>query len=357
MGTPSANGTDVLTVRSPEGALSLEFVPVRDGVARAFLRHSPRGLRLSGEAATRLSEGLLSKGHGTVKVQDNRKRLLGRSLAPLGWGVSRAIDDDIGRECMACTPSDLPLDSDLLDESGCKLELRGTDSMVGIGVDLGGRRTWAFYTDDGETARVVTGPERRQGLLVAYDQADLSEAVGCLLRFLVASRKNWAVFSNDLGRFVRPYDPATMWRMVLERPTPFDHRAQPLSRANRGQATALFSEYYDEPALMAMMRLRRFSANPSYSIHLVDGGFVMVRLDGETGLIYDIYVTPSKQGTGLGAELMRCALTSLAGRATNVILHTSFPRAKAMYEKFGFKATFSQLTVRLDETVLAPPSR
>jgi len=356
MSAPPGNGTDVLAVSSPEGALSLEFVPVREKVARAFLRSSPRGLKLSREDGARLSDGLLSKGYDTVKVQDNKKRLLGRSLAPLGWGVSRAIDDELGRDCTVCTTSDLPLDSDLMDESGSKLELRGTDSMVGIEVDLGGRRAWGFYTDDGETARIVSGPERRQGLLVAYDQADLTEVVACLLRFLVASKKNWAVFSNDLGKYVRPFDPATMWRMVLDRPTPFDHKAKPLSRENRGRATALFAEYYDEPTLMAMMRLRRFASDPSYSIYLVDGGFVIVRLDGETGLIYDIYVTPSKQGTGLGGELMRCALTHLAGRAINVILHTSFPRAKTMYEKFGFKATFSQLTVRLDETALTPPS-
>ncbi|MCU0860105.1 MAG: GNAT family N-acetyltransferase [Thermoplasmata archaeon] len=356
MGTPPTNGTDVLVVKNPQGALSLEFVPVREKVARAFLRNSPRGLSLSKEDCSGLGEELLSRGYSAIKVQDNRKKLLARSLAPVGWGVSRAVGDDLGRDCTICTPSDLPLDPELCDENGCKLELRGTDSMVGIGIDLGGRKAWAFYTDDGETARIVSGQDRRQGMLVAYDQADLTEAVACLLRFLVASRKNWAVFSEDLGRFVRPFDPGTMWRMVLDRPTSYDHTAKPLSKENRKQATALFSEYYDEPTLTAMLRLRRFASDPSYSIHLVDGGFVIVRLDGETGLVYDIYVTPSKQGTGLGGELMRCALSHLAGRANSVILHTSFPRAKAMYEKFGFKATYSQLTVRLDETVLTPPS-
>ena len=356
MSTSSDNDTDVLVVNTPRGSLSMEFVPVRDGVARAFLRNSPRALSLHRDDCELLSRRLSSKAYQSFKVQDNKKRLLGRSLGPLGWGVSRAISDEMGRDCTICTPSDLPLDPELCDENGCKIELRGTEAMVGIGIDLGGRKAWAFYTDDGETARIATGQDRRQGMLVAYDNADLTEAVGCLLRFLVASKKNWAVFSEDLGRYVRPYDPGTMWRMVLERPTSYDHKAKPLSRENKKMATALFAEYYDEPTLMAMLRLKRFSSDPHYSIYLVDGGFVIVRMDGETGLIYDIYVTPSKQGEGLGGELMRCALTQLAGRASTAILHTSFPRAKNMYEKFGFKATFSQLTLRLDETVLTRPS-
>ena len=54
---------------------------------------------------------------------------------------------------------------------------------------------------------------------------------------------------------------------------------------------------------------------------------------------------------------MRCALSSLAGRAGVVYLHTSYPRAKALYEKFGFRTTYSQLAVRLDEMSFVPPTR
>jgi ribosomal protein S18 acetylase RimI-like enzyme len=118
----------------------------------------------------------------------------------------------------------------------------------------------------------------------------------------------------------------------------------------------LFSEYYDEPAMHSLFRLRRFRIDRNYAVYYIDGGFVITRLDGDTGLIYDIYVTPSRQGEGIGAELMRCGITDLAGKVSSCYLHTSYPRAKRLYEKFGFKTVYSQLGIRLDEISLKPPS-
>jgi hypothetical protein len=54
---------------------------------------------------------------------------------------------------------------------------------------------------------------------------------------------------------------------------------------------------------------------------------------------------------------MRAALTSLSAKVSSVYLHTSYPRAKALYEKFGFRTSYSQLAIRLDEIALTPPSR
>jgi ribosomal protein S18 acetylase RimI-like enzyme len=192
--------------------------------------------------------------------------------------------------------------------------------------------------------------------MVAKETDDLFEAGDCLVRFLAASRKSWAVFSTDLGRFIRKFDPTTMWRMVLERPVAYEHRCEALSSRNRSQAVKLFSEYYDESTMQSMFRMRRFRTDRNYSIHLIQGGFVITRLEGDTGLIFDIYVTPSRQGEGLGTELMRCALTDLAGKVSSCYLHTSYPRAKHLYEKFGFRAVYSQLGIRLDELALEPPS-
>ncbi len=53
---------------------------------------------------------------------------------------------------------------------------------------------------------------------------------------------------------------------------------------------------------------------------------------------------------------MRCALTDLAGKVSSCYLLTSYPRAKHLYEKFGFRTVYSQLGIRLDELALEPPS-
>lgn len=349
---------DVVLVQGREGAASVELMPLREGIARAFLRQSPRNPRFSVETAGRLSEELEARPYGRLLLQDTKRGLMRRTLARSGWTVRGAVDRSFGSKCTVVTTYDLPIDERLQDHGGRTPDIGGTGELGGIRVELpGGRRAWAFYTDDGETARVVDEEGRRQGFLVASRDEDFSEAADCLVRFLAASKKTWAVFSMDLGRFVRRYDPMTMVRMSLDGPRAFDHAAVPVSNKNKSQLIGLFSEYYDEPLIQSRFRLRRFRADKHYSIHMVDGGFVINRFEENLGLIYDIYVTPASQGQGLGSELMRCALSEFAGRMPSCYLHTSYPRAKRLYEKFGFRAVHAQLGIRLDELALEPPAQ
>ncbi len=346
---------DVVVFRSPAGALSVELMPVDEGIARGFLRVSPRNLKLSPEAVVALDKELSSRGYSEILVQDCAKKTLSKALARAGWEVERAIPRRMSMKCRLVTTYDLPMEDSLIDSDGERPDLASSSNMRGIMISEGDRKAWAYYTDDGETARVVPEKERRLGMLIASDTEDLFEAAECLVRYLASIGKSWAVFSVDLGRFVRQFHPITMIRMVCDTPRPFDHSARPLGSENRRQLVRLFSEYYDESMVESMLRLRKFRSDPSYSTFLVDGGFVIVKVEGEAGLIYDIYVTPSKQGSGLGKELMRCALTSLNGRVSSIYLHTSYPRAKRLYEQFGFKAVYSSLGIRLDELALRPP--
>jgi GNAT superfamily N-acetyltransferase len=329
---------------------------VREGVARAYLRFSPRNMKLSAESSRKFSEELCARPYGKILVQDSKKKILRKTLSPFGWKIGRAVPASLKRECSMVTTYDLPLDENLVDMNGLKPDLANTHHMHGIGIVVQGRNAWAFYTDDGDTARVVAEGERRQGMMIATRTEDMFEVADCLVRFLATAKKSWAVFSVDMGRFLREHDPITLMRLSLDSPKPYDHRAVPLSKENKKVALRLFSEYYDESMVQSILRLRRFRTEGKYYIYLVDGGFAITRLEGETGLIYDIYVTPSKQGQGLGYELMKCALTSLAGKVSSVYLHTSYPRAKRLYEKFGFKVVYSQLGIRLDEIALTPPS-
>ncbi len=346
----------MVLVKDPEGALSLELMPLRDGLSRGFLKHSPRGLRPTEPMARELAESLASRCGRGVLAADTRKRLLARTLVPMGWQATRAVEARVDHKCSICTTYDIPLEEGLQDDRGGRPDMANTSHMVGVSIDLEGRSAFGFFTDDGDTARVVSEGQRKQGMLVAESPEDMTEGAECLVRFLAAAKKKWAVFSIDMGRFVRAYEPATMWRMSLEGPRGYDHSVKPVSKGNRKALLGMFSEYYDEGGFQSSMRLRGMLSDRSFSVFVADGGFVVTRLEGETGLLYDIYVTPARQGEGIGGELMRCALSNLAGRARTVYLHTSYPRAKALYEKFGFKTTYSQLAIRLDEVRLAPPS-
>jgi ribosomal protein S18 acetylase RimI-like enzyme len=347
---------DVIVIKGGEGALSLELMPLREGVARAFLRESPHGAKLTRASIDQLDQELRKRPYVKIIVQDAKRKLLEKSLRQVGWKVSANIPSDMQRDCTMVTTFDLPIDDKLTDSEGRPVNISSTQELAGISMNVSGsRKAWAFYTEDAETARIITEEERRQGMFVVSEPKDIFMAADCLVRFLAAAKKKWVVFSADLGRFIRVFDPTIMWRMTLEDPKPFEHSAKRLSDENKSALLRLFSEYYDESLLQSRFRLRRFRADKQYSIYTVDGGFVINHLNGETGLIYDIYVSPARQGQGLGTELMKCALTDFVGRATSVYLHTSYPRARLLYERFGFKIVHTQLGIRLDEIVLTPP--
>lgn len=346
----------MITVSESGGAISLEFMPIREGVARGFLRQSPRNPKFASDSIALLISELERRPYSRILVQDTRKNLVRRIMKSAGWGIGPAVPSTLRNKCSAVTTYDLPMDEKLVDSNGTKPDLSNTSSLSGISVDVGPRKAWAFFTEEGDQARVISESERKQGFLVASASEDLFTVADCLVRYLASMRKSWAVFSVDMGRFIRQFDPQTMFRMSLDAPKGFDHHALPLSSENRGAAVRLFSEYYDESLFQSRLRLRKFNADKNYTMHLVDGGFVITKLEGDSGLIYDIYVTPSRQGRGLGAELMRCALTDFVGRVSSCYLHTSYPRAKSLYEKFGFKTVYAQLGIRLDELALERPS-
>ena len=347
---------DVIIIKGGEGTLTLELMPLREGVARAFLRESPHGLKLTRASIYELDQELRKRPYGKIIVQDAKKKLLAKALRQVGWTISDNIPNDMRGDCALVTTFDLPIDDRLADSEGRPVNLSSMQELTGISINVsGGRKAWAFYTEDAETARIITEEERRQGMFVASEPKDIFVAADCLVRFLAAAKKKWVVFSADLGRFIRVFDPTIMWRMTLEGPKPFDHSAKRFSEEDKGALLKLFSEYYDESLLQSRFRLRRFRADKQFSIYTLDGGFIINHVNGETGLIYDIYVSPTRQGQGLGKELMKCALTDFVGRATSVYLHTSYPRARLLYEQFGFRIVHTQLGIRLDEIVLTPP--
>ena len=357
VGRTSGSRFEVVRSGSPGGAVCLELMPLVEGRARAFVRCSPRNPSLGDENGRGLSDALLGTGYSRLLLQDTGRKLLRRTLSPHGWKVEKAIEPRMERKYTVVATSDLPLDEDLIDQDGNPVELAETGHMIGLCSEHDGRSTWAFYTDEGETARVMTSAPRKTGMIVATDPESIGPATNQLVRFLAIAKKSWAVFSRDMEEHISHHHPTPAFRMELEPPERQEHSVPCLSKANRKQAVALFSEYYDESTLAAGTRVRRLRRDPAYSVFLTESGFVIVRFEKDAGLLYDIYVTPSQQGNGIGDELMRCAIDAASERVNTMYLHTSFPRARRLYEKYGFRETSSHLVLRLDEVALTPPPR
>src|SRR5512136_3343798 len=181
MTAPSEAREDVISIRSGEGAATLELMPIGNGVARGFLRFSPRGLRLSVTAARELSDALRRRGFSRILVGDSKKALLKRAFAPLGWRVEKAIQTDTGRRCTPATVFDIPLDGNLVDLNGAKVDMAGAGQMSGIRVDFDGRRGWAFYAEEETVARVISEPGRKQGFLAVQSAEDMFDVADLLV--------------------------------------------------------------------------------------------------------------------------------------------------------------------------------
>src|SRR4030065_512536 len=162
------------------------------------------------------------------------------------------------RRCSTVTTYELPIDENLMDSDGRRPDISNTSQMSGSSVDLGDRKAWAFFTEEGDAARLISVKERRQGLLVANSTDDMFDAAECLVQYLAAMKKPWAIFSTDIGRFIRKYDPITWWRLTLDRITPYQHSAQPLSSEHTKMALRLCAEYYDESLMQARFRLMKY---------------------------------------------------------------------------------------------------
>src|ERR1700691_3387588 len=102
----------------------------------------------------------------------------------------------------------------------------------------------------------------------------------------------------------------------------------------------------------ASTRLYYLADRDGRVVGMVSGGFN----DGYPGTrwLYGMYVTPSERGTGTAAQLVR----SIEGWAKahgvdEIYLHvtTSVPRARAFYEKVGFRPTGESFAMERDKTL------
>ena len=99
----------------------------------------------------------------------------------------------------------------------------------------------------------------------------------------------------------------------------------------------------------ATNRLYYLAERDGHVVGMVSGGFN----DGYPGTrwLYGMYVTPSDRGTGTAALLVRAINDwAKAEGVDEVYLHvtTSVARARAFYEKVGFRATGEKFTMERD---------
>jgi len=91
---------------------------------------------------------------------------------------------------------------------------------------------------------------------------------------------------------------------------------------------------------VASTRLYFFAERDGHVVGMVSGGFNDAHPD--TRWLYGMYVTPGERGTGTAALLVKSIVDwAKDGGVDEIYLHvgSSVPRARAFYEKMGFRPT------------------
>jgi GNAT superfamily N-acetyltransferase len=102
----------------------------------------------------------------------------------------------------------------------------------------------------------------------------------------------------------------------------------------------------------AFNRLYYLAERDGRVVGMVSGGYNDAHPD--TRWLYGMYVTPSERGTGTADLLVRAVEEWARGHGVaEIYLHvtTSVPRARAFYEKFGFRPTGESFEMDRDRTL------
>ena len=121
-----------------------------------------------------------------------------------------------------------------------------------------------------------------------------------------------------------------------------------------------YGSTYEESALWSDAQWKNAASTRLYYLAERDGRVVGMVSGGYndaypgTRWLYGMYVTPSERGTGTSAQLVRTiGEWARSNGAAEVYLHvtTSLPRARAFYEKVGFKPDGESRLMDRDHTL------
>lgn len=217
-----------------------------------------------------------------------------------------------------------------------------------------------LFSDFGRFARAKANPFGSEGFGRIRPGASLSVLLTALVREMLKEKKRYLILGPEYSDFVGPVHAFPLWHMVRASPGKHEHSCREAKASDLPTISKLVSEYEDIDQASALSNVTRTFYNPSYRFLISPGGdgFSLLKFsEGAIGMINDLYVTPKSQGAGVGDGLTRASLSHLSLNCVNVHLNTIYPRARKLYEKYGFKVQYQDFCVALNQNLMARDHR
>jgi GNAT superfamily N-acetyltransferase len=336
--------------------LSIEPVRQADGCLRLFKEASGSGFSTDEETIGRVNAFLNAMPADRLIFEDTRKSLLAKLLKKCGY--RKVVTYNFLKGGKVSWPSwdgRVPEKGLFGVADGWQLQPGYAFRRLSLS-DRSGAVGEIAFTDFGRFVRAKANEFGSEGFGFVRDGRSPSSLLLALVGELLKERKRYLILGPEYSDHVGPVHPFPLWHMSSSSQRSYDHRCRVATGTDLKAIAKLVSEYEDLDAGAALTSVTNSFYNPAFRFILPPegGGFSLIKfMENAQGMVNDLYVTPARQGKGVGDELTRASLSMLAESCLTIRLNTIYPRARRLYEKYGFKVVYEDLCVALRQSTMA----
>jgi ribosomal protein S18 acetylase RimI-like enzyme len=328
---------------------------------RLFKEVSGGGYYIDTDSIVKLSEFLASVPSDAVLFEDARKPILSKLLSRAGYEARTTYEmpKRIKTGWLAWNDP-VPDGMEVLGVAE-DAHFPQIQSLRRLSVlDRSGPIGEMMFSDFGRFARAKANPFGSEGFGRVRPGTPPSVLITALVREMLTEKKRYLILGPEYSAYVGPVHSFPLWHMVRSSPGVYEHSCREAKDSDLKAISTLVSEYEDIDQAAALANVTRTFYTPSYRFLISAGGdgFALLKFsEGAIGMINDLYVTPASQGAGVGDDLTRASLTHLSLNCIHVHLNTIYPRAKRLYEKYGFKVQYRDYCVALNQNLMVRDGR
>ena len=340
--------------------ISIEPSVQKDGSIRLFREFSGSRYSFKNDELDNLRLFLDSQDASDVLFEDTRTRIMRKMLRRIGYKKASEykalhnleiklseIDPGISRGMQLFGTSP--------DSGSSNFEKMRHISMFRNGAAIGE----VALTDFGLFVRAKANRFGSEGYAVAASREEMPEMLLSVVLQLRKEGKRYLILGEEYSEYTELIHPYPLWRMSLSRQKKYDHECRVAKISDWNVLAKLISEYEDAEISSVYERLTKRLASNEYRYLLTPGneGFALIKfMEGAKGMINDLYVSPQHQAKGLGDELTRGCISHLSESCIGMHLNTIYPRARRLYEKYGFKVDYTDLSIALNQKRMTKPN-
>ena len=340
--------------------LSIEPYRQEDGDLRLFKEASGKSFSSDSKTNGRLVGFLSPLGADRVVFEDTRKSLLQKLLKRSGYRRTETFESQKGTKLDWPRWGEKAPDGEGLFGVGNVWNVRPGHSFRMMAVaDKVGPVGEMVFTDYGRFARAKANEFGTEGFGRVHAGRPPSKVLSALAVKMLDEGKRYLILGPEYAEFVRPVHPFPLMHMGSSSQKKHGHSCRPATASDLNKLAKLVSEYEDIERSEALASVTRSFNNPAFRFLLPpnEDGFALIRfMDGAQGMVNDLYVTPASQGRGVGDDLTRASIDQLSECCIDIRLNTIYPRARRLYEKYGFKVIYQDFCVALRQTVMVAPT-